>query len=71
VVHQDRAVDPYGLEQPSIVGDQQQGSVEVLEGRLQLLDGGQVEVIGGLVEHQAIRSLHAERSQQDPRPLPR
>ena len=50
-----------GVEHPAVVGDQQQRAGVVGERGLELLDGGQVEVVGRLVEHQQV---HAARLQQ-------
>ena len=38
---------------------------------LELLDGGQVEVVGGLVEHEAVDALGRERGELGPRALAR
>ena len=49
----------------------QQGAVVRGERRLQLLDGGQVEVVGGLVEHQAVHALRRESGEHRPGALAR
>ena len=40
-----------------------------VERRFELLDGGQVEVVGGLVEHQAVHALRREAGEHGPRAL--
>ena len=57
----DRARHLHRLEQPPVVGHEQQRALVAVERLLELLDGGQVEVVGGLVEHEAV---HARADQQ-------
>ena len=54
---------------PAVVGHDQQGALVRRERRFQLLDGGQVEVVGGLVEHQAVHALRREAGEHGPRAL--
>ena len=46
------------------MGDQHEGALEGGEGRLELLDGLEVEVVGGLVEHQAVDAAGHEQGQE-------
>ena len=55
-----------GLEQPAVVGDEEQGAVVAVEGGLELLDGGQVEVVGRLVEHEAVHARAMSRAEHGP-----
>lgn len=48
----DMAGDRDRLQHPTIVGDQEERARIGLEGAFQLLDRGQVEMVGGLVEDQ-------------------
>jgi hypothetical protein len=43
-----------GLEHPAVVGDEQERAGVGVEGLLQLLDRGEVEVVGGLVEDEDV-----------------
>ena len=54
VVHLDVPVGTHLVEQPPVVADEQQRPVVRPERLLELLDRGQVEVVGRLVEHQAV-----------------
>ena len=45
---------PHRGEHAAVVGHQQDRAVEAVQRRLQLLDRGQVEVVGRLVEHQQV-----------------
>jgi hypothetical protein len=49
------------------VADQQHGSGEGVEGLFDLLDGRQVEMVGRLVEHQAVAPDRHEQRQHQPR----
>ena len=49
------------VEQGAVVGDEQDRAAERVERDLELLDRGEVEVVGRLVEHEAVR---ARRHQQ-------
>ena len=51
------------------MGDEQQRAVEGGQRLLQLLDGGQVEVVGGLVEHEGVDPARRQQRQHRPRPL--
>src|SRR5690349_17146286 len=59
----DRTVDRDGVEQLAVVGDEQERAVVSVERRLELLDRGQVEVVGGLVENQEVRSRGHQESE--------
>src|SRR4051794_31464484 len=52
----DRAVQRDGLEQLTVVGDEQHGAVVGVQRGLELLDRRQVEVVRGLVEHEPVRA---------------
>jgi hypothetical protein len=49
------------VEEVAIMGDRQDRAVEVLEGRFQLLAGGNVEIVRRLVEQQEVRALEHQR----------
>jgi menaquinone-9 beta-reductase len=68
--HVDGAGEADALQEPPVVADQHEGAVEALQRDLELLDGGQVEVVGGLVEHQQVHPLGHEGSQLGAGPLP-
>ena len=53
-----------GAQHPAVVGDQQQRSGEAVHGLLQLLDRGQVEVVGRLVEHQQVDPAGLQQGQR-------
>src|SRR5215207_392339 len=65
----DAAGDADALEQPAVVGDEDQGAAERAHRLLELLDGGQVEVVGGLVEDQQVDADGLEDRQGGPGPL--
>ena len=65
----DRAIDAYRVEQPAIVGDEQQRAVEGVERLLELLDGREVEVVRRLVEHEAVAAVHHEQPEHGSRPF--
>ena len=50
----DPSVDADRLEQPPVVGDEDDRALERVQRLLELLDGGQVEMVGRLVEHEAV-----------------
>ena len=60
----------HGLQEPAVVGDQHDGSVEVHEGLLQPLQGLDVEMVGGLVQQQHVRARGQRPRQRGPRQLP-
>src|SRR5580698_3261134 len=60
-----------GLQQAPVVGDQQEGPAVRLQRRLELFDGRQVEMVGGLVEDQEIDTQGAEGGQLGPGALAR
>ena len=60
-----------GLEQAAVVADEQQGAVVAVERELELLDRLEVEVVGRLVEHEAVHSPGHQRGEDRPAPLPR
>ena len=67
-MHVDDAVgDP--VEEVAVVGDEHHRAVEALDGRLEHLDGVDVEVVGRLVQHQAVRARAHEQQELEPRPL--
>ena len=51
------------------MGDEEQRAVEGGQRLLELLDGGQVEVVGGLVEHEAVHALGREQGEHGARAL--
>ncbi len=51
------------------MADQHQGPVIAIQGLLKLLDGGQVQVVGRLVEHQAVGAPGHQQGQARPGPL--
>ncbi len=59
------------VEQRPVVRDEQQRAVVGVEGRLELLDRGQVEVVGRLVEHEAVDAAGAEQRERRARALAR
>ena len=63
--------DVHGVEEGAVVGHEQERAVEGLEGRLELLDGLEVEVVGGLVEHEAVDALGHQLGEQGPGALAR
>ncbi len=60
------AGDVDGFEEAAVVGHEEQRALEGGEGLLELLDGLEVEVVGRLVEHQAVDALGHEHGQQGP-----
>ena len=56
-------------DEPAVVGDEDQRAVVLLEPRDQRLDRLEVEVVGGLVEHQHVGLLDAEPREHQPRRL--
>jgi hypothetical protein len=56
--------DPF--EHPAVVGDQQEGAWVAVEGRFKLLDRGQVEVVGRLVEDQQVHAAGLQQGQAGP-----
>ena len=60
-----------GLQQAAVVGDQQDGPGEGAEGLLDLLEGRQVEVVGRLVEHQAVDAPALQEGEAGPGALAR
>ena len=63
----DAARERDGVEQLTVVGDEEQGAGERAQRLLELLDGREVEVVGGLVEHEAV---HAAGVRADSRRSP-
>jgi hypothetical protein len=59
----DAAIGAYRFEHPAVVGDQQQCARVGIERRFELLDGGQVEVIGGVVEDQQVDTASLEQGE--------
>src|SRR3954453_6591144 len=59
----DAAIGAYRLKHPAVVGDEQQGARVRVKRRFELFDSGQVEVIGGLVEHQQIDTASLEQGE--------
>ena len=59
------------LEQPAVVADQQERAVEAGDRLLELLDGRQVEVVGRLVEDEAVDALGHQQGEDGPGPLAR
>src|SRR3954449_7213628 len=59
------------LEQHSVVGDQEDGSGERVDRLLDLLDRRQVEMVGRLVEHEAVAAYRCEQRQHQTRALTR
>ena len=55
-VHAPRPIQPHILQHPAIMGDQQQRTVIAVQGLLELLDGGQIQMIGRFVEHQHVHA---------------
>ena len=51
------------------MSDEEDGAVERLERLLELLDRGQVEVVGRLVEHQQVDAAGLQQGQRRPRAL--
>src|SRR5579859_2767764 len=60
----DAAIGAYRLKHSAVVSDQQQGARVGVERRLELLDGGQVEVVGGLVEDQQVDAASVEQRER-------
>ncbi len=60
------AGEAHQLEHPAVVGDEQHGAIEGIDGGLQLLDGGQVEVIGGLIQDEEIDPTRLEQREGGP-----
>ena len=50
----DAAIRGHGVEQPTVMTHQEQGSVESPEGLFQLFDRSQVEMVGGFVQYEAV-----------------
>ena len=61
-----RRVERDRLEQRPVVGDEQHRAREAVERLLELLDRGQVEVVGRLVEHEAVDAAGRERARARP-----
>src|SRR5436190_561726 len=61
-------LDP--IEEAAVVADHDKGAVVAAERRLELLDGLQVEVVRGLVEHEEIDPPGLELREVRSRPLP-
>ena len=59
------------FQQPAVVGDQQQRAVIAVEGFLELFDGGQVKVVGGLVQHEQVHAAGLQQRQGCPGPFSR
>ncbi len=57
------------IEQVAVVGDQHQGAGEIGEAVFEDFEGGNVEVVGGLVEQQDVGGLQHEAGDQDARLL--
>ena len=53
-------VDAHRVEQRAVVRHEEQRAVVAVERGFELLDGGQVEMVRGLVEHQAVHALGRE-----------
>ena len=69
VVDRQVAGDRQPLEHPAVVGHQQEGAGVAVEGRFELLDGGQVEVVGRLVEDEQVHPAGLEQGQPGAGPL--
>src|SRR5579863_2030139 len=54
------------LEQPPVVGHEEERALPGVEGPLELLDGGQVEMVRRLVEHEAIGSAGDQEGELGP-----
>ena len=64
-------VEAHVVEQPAVVGDQQQCTVVRRQRLLELLDRRQVEVVGGLVEDQQVDPATLEQGERGAGALPR
>ena len=59
------------VEQRAVVGDEQHRAAERVERRLELLDRRQVEVVGRLVEHEAVGAVRHQQREHGAGPLAR
>jgi hypothetical protein len=53
------------VEHVAVVGDEDEGSLEFEEGFFEDLEGGDVEVVGGLVEHEEVGGLEHKAGDED------
>ena len=60
----DRPGEAHLLEQHAVVGHEEHGPVEAVDGGLQLLDRRQVEVVGRLVEHEQVGAVRHQQGQR-------
>ena len=67
----DDPVDAHGVEQATVVGDEHERATEAVDGLLELLDRLEVEVVGGLVEHEHVDAPDLEHGQRGPGALAR
>ena len=65
------AGEPDRLQHPPVVGHQQHRARERVDGLLELLDGRQVEMVGGLVQDQEVDAARLQQRQRRPGALPR
>ena len=62
--HLDHPVDADGVEHRAVVGDEDERAAERLDGLLELLDRLEVEVVGGLVEHEDVDAADLQHRQR-------
>ena len=68
--HGEAPSDAHAVEQPSVVTDQYERAGVRLESLLELLDRRQVEVVGGLVEHEQVHAAGLQQRERRAGPLP-
>ena len=68
-LHLDRSLGSEAFEELSVVSHEEHGASEGQKGRLELLDGEQVQMIGGLVEDEAVDASCLEEREGGPGPL--
>src|SRR5882757_148715 len=69
VLDQPRTIQPNVLQHPSVVRHQQHRTVKGLECLLELLDGGEVEMVRRLIEHQHIGAHRLQQRKASAGPL--